>query len=138
MNDKWTTRFMELAALVSTWSKDTPGVGCVIVDGDTRVVLGLGFNGFPRGVLDSEERLADDELKNKLVVHAEANAILNATRSVEGAILYCTRHPCSQCAKLIVQSGVRYVVCPPPPTRGKWGEDAPFAELILREGMVDV
>lgn len=134
--EKWDHRFMRMATLVASWSKDGVGVGCVIVN-DSRIVTGVGFNGFPRGVTDSPERYADDKIKNKLVVHAEANALMNSSSSAEGGALYCTRHPCSDCAKLIVQSGLRFVICPPAKTEGKWAEDADFAKLILNEGFVE-
>jgi dCMP deaminase len=132
----WHSRFMSLAQHVSTWSKDpSTKVGAVIV-GERCVVLGLGYNGFPRGVEDSAERLADKPTKYKLVVHAEANAILNASASVRGATLYATKSPCSECCKLIVQSGIEEVRSPKPSGDQPWAEDAKFSKIILQEGSV--
>lgn len=106
----WTNRFLELAAHVAQWSKDpSTQVGAVIVDQKRRVVA-MGYNGFPRGVADTEERLNHRPTKYKHVVHAEANAILNATASLEGCAIYVTPlPPCWECAKLIIQSGITHV-----------------------------
>ena len=73
----WGERYLHLAKEVSTWSKDpSTKVGAVAI-GDNGEVLTQGFNGFPRGIKDSSERLKDRERKYKLVVHAEMNAIYN-------------------------------------------------------------
>ena len=77
-------------------------------------VLAQGYNGFPRGIDDSEERYNDRERKYGLVVHAEMNVIYNATYngvSLDGATLYVTGLPvCSECAKGIIQVGIKRVV----------------------------
>jgi dCMP deaminase len=110
----WPQRFINLAKEYSTWSKDpSTQVGAVAIDPDTRRVLSGGYNGFPRGIDDSEERLNNRDLKHSLVVHAEMNLIYNATRSgisLEGASLYVWGLPvCSECAKGIIQTGVKVV-----------------------------
>lgn len=129
---------MELAAHFATWSKDpSTKVGAVIVD-DCRRVIAQGYNGFPRGVRDDPERYETKMVKYKLVVHAEANAILNAVAKVSGAMLYCTKYPCSECAKLIIQSGIYRVVAPKPEMGGVWAEDAEFSIQMLREADVIV
>ena len=136
MDQKWRTRFMALAEHVSGWSKDpSTKVGSVIVDEQKRV-LGHGYNGFPRGVEDHAWRYEDRELKYKMIVHAEANAILNSVRPVRGMTLVTTKYPCAECAKLIVQSGVRRVVCPVPTDR--WRADADVATVILQEAGVEI
>jgi dCMP deaminase len=110
MNTLWDKRFLELAEQVSTWSKDpSTKVGAVIVN-DKRQVLGLGYNGFPRGVFDDPAMYADKETKYKYVVHAERNAIDNSFADTEGSTLYCTLYPCNECAKGIVQKGIKRVV----------------------------
>tara|TARA_R100000278_G_C5462722_1_gene161509 strand:+ start:176 stop:610 length:435 start_codon:yes stop_codon:yes gene_type:complete len=108
---KWDKRFLELAKLVGSWSKDpSTQVGAVIVDDNKRIVS-IGFNGFPKGVKDSEKRLVDREEKYAIIVHAEANALMFANTSVEGCTLYTWPfQPCSRCAGLIVQSGIKRVV----------------------------
>ena len=111
----WDVRFLELASHVSTWSKDpSTKVGAVIAN-DQHQVLSLGYNGFPRGVLDKKSRYEDREIKLKFVAHAERNALDNAFVDVRGATLYTTLCPCNECAKSIVQKGIRRVVSYAPP-----------------------
>lgn len=113
--EKWDRRFLELAKLVSTWSKDpSTKVGAVLVN-DLQQVVGLGYNGFARGVADTDERLTDRETKYKLVVHAEVNAILQAGHHARGSMLYVypsfTMPPiCHDCCKTAIQAGVVGIV----------------------------
>jgi len=109
---KWDLRFLKLAHHISQWSKDpSTKVGAVIVDPMTRQVLGMGYNGFPRGVEDYPERYADRDIKLRYVTHAEVNAILNANRSVQNCTLYTTpMTPCCDCAKAIIQAGISRVI----------------------------
>ena len=75
---KWIQRYFKIAEQVSSWSKDPSSkIGAIIV-GDKGQIISQGYNGFPRGVIDSEDRYNQRETKYKLVVHAEMNAILNA------------------------------------------------------------
>jgi dCMP deaminase len=110
----WRDRYLDLAKQVSTWSKDTSRkIGAVAV-GSKGQILSQGFNGFPRGILDSADRYNDRPTKYKLVVHAEMNVIYNATFngvSLDGASLYVYGLPvCSECAKGIIQVGIKNVV----------------------------
>lgn len=106
----WNQRFMDLAHHVAGWSKDpSTKVGAVIVN-DKKQVLSMGYNGFPRGVHDCEERYNDRSTKLKLVAHAERNALDNAYVDVDGSTLYSTLYPCSECAKGIIQRGIKRVV----------------------------
>lgn len=137
---KWDRRFLELARLVATWSKDpSTKVGAVIVNPE-RVPIGLGYNGFPRGVDDLPARYADRPTKYGLIVHSEANAILNASARVQGCTLYTTKFPCSSCTKLIVQSGIDRVVYPPidkaDPGYQRWAEDAKYSFTMLNEAAI--
>ncbi len=135
--DKWDTRFMELALHISSWSKDpSTKVGAVIADRECRVV-GLGYNGFPRGVED-DDRLHNRPVKYKLIVHSEANAILNANRLVDGCTLYSTKFPCSDCTKLIIQAGIRNVVTNKPEGELVWTEDAEFGRSMMTEARVGI
>lgn len=111
MLSKWDERFIELARLVAAWSKDpSTKVGAVIVRPD-RTIASLGFNGFARGVDDTEERLNNRELKYPLTIHAEANALMSANEKLNGCTLYVTPLlPCHACAGLIIQSGISKVV----------------------------
>jgi len=73
---KWDNRFMTMAELISAWSKDPSSqIGAVIVN-DERRILATGYNGFPRGIKDTEERLNDRDEKYPRIVHAEMNALI--------------------------------------------------------------
>ena len=113
MTSKWDIRFIELARHISGWSKDpSTKVGCVVV-GEDREIRSTGFNGFPRGIDDDAERLADREKKYPLICHAEENAIMHAARigvSLKDSTAYVTWPPCSRCARSLIQAGIREVV----------------------------
>jgi dCMP deaminase len=110
---KWDHRFLRLAEHVAQWSKDpSTQVGCVLVN-DQRIVVGMGYNGFPRGVDDNGERYRDRAVKYLMVQHAEANAILNASATIRGATAYVTHPCCSSCMGLLIQAGVSRVVTRP-------------------------
>ena len=114
MSSKWDIRYLELAEQVSTWSKDpSRKIGALAV-GSKGQVLAQGFNGFPRGIIDSNDRYDNRDIKYKYVVHAEMNVIYNATYngvSLDGSTLYVTGLPvCSDCAKGIIQVGIQRVV----------------------------
>jgi dCMP deaminase len=108
----WQKRFMKVAFEVASWSKDPKTkVGCVITDDQNRI-LSIGYNGFPRGIVDSPERYADKELKLALVQHAERNAMMNSNSSLVGSTAYSTLCPCTQCMGGLIQAGVVRVVTP--------------------------
>tara|TARA_B100001287_G_scaffold276422_1_gene287187 strand:- start:2565 stop:3023 length:459 start_codon:yes stop_codon:yes gene_type:complete len=116
LSNKWDTRFLNLAKHVSTWSKDpSKKIGAVAVGGQ-RQILAQGYNGFPRGIDDANERYDNREEKYKLVVHAEMNVIYNASYngvSLNGSTLYVHGLPvCSDCAKGVIQVGIKRVVMP--------------------------
>ena len=135
----WDSRFMVLATVVATWSKDPDRkVGAVLVSEDRRQVS-VGFNGFPRGIADTGERLSDRRMKLSLTVHAERNALDNAGFSADGCTLYTTRFPCSQCAKGVIQKGVTRLVTPAPDLMHKrWGQDWALSLSLLGEAGVNV
>jgi dCMP deaminase len=130
---------MGVALHISKWSKDpSTKVGAVIVDHDRRIV-GTGYNGFPRGVNDDEERYAEKMVKYKMVVHAEANSIMNAVKSVRDCTLYATKFPCTECTKLIIQMGISRVIAPAVKYDGSvWAEDAVFSTQMLKEALVSI
>jgi dCMP deaminase len=114
MTHKWDIRFLDLAEHISEWSKDpSTKVGAVAVSND-RQILSIGYNGLPRNIDDSVERLYDREVKYSLVVHAEMNCIYNATHngvSLNGALLYVHGLPiCQDCAKGVIQVGINRIV----------------------------
>lgn len=134
-NDRWTRRFFALAEHIAQWSKDpSTQVGAVIVD-ELRRVIATGYNGFPRGVVDSADRYADRALKYPMIVHAEANAILTAVANVKGATLIATMPPCAECAKLIIQSGIRCVVAPKL-SNDRWTDSTRHAMTMFSEAGV--
>jgi dCMP deaminase len=111
---KWEERYLAIAKEVASWSKDpSTKVGAVII-GDKGQILSQGYNGFPRGIDDDEYRLSVREIKLSLIVHAEMNAIYNATYSgvcLDNATLYVYGLPiCSECAKGIIQVGISKIV----------------------------
>lgn len=111
MYNKWDFYFLGMAEYVSTASKDpSTKVGAVIVAPDRRVVS-MGYNGLPRGVEDTEERLNNRDLKYQLIVHAERNALLFAREPLDGCTIFTTPFaPCSVCAGMIIQAGIKNVV----------------------------
>ena len=139
MLDKWDHRFLALADYISHWSKDpSTQVGCVLAK--KRRVVSMGFNGFPAGVEDTEERLADRDIKYEMVVHAEQNALMFAGDRAEGCVLYVhPLPPCARCAVLIIQTGVVRVVCDQPDfDHERWGEQARIADTMFREAGLEV
>ena len=133
---KWDDRFYALAKSVASWSKDLDcRVGAVLVSPNHRQ-FSLGYNGFPKSIDDCPELLADKELKNSIIVHAEVNAVLNADQSVAGWYLYCTKTPCLSCAKLLVQSNIAKVVCPAPREDSSWYNDNIAALNLLKRAAI--
>ena len=111
----WDEYFMGVALLAAERSKDpNTQVGACIVDGQNRI-LSTGYNGFPHGCSDDEFPWNRDESKGdtkyQFIVHAELNAILNASgKSLAGSTLYVGLFPCNECAKAIIQAGVKEVI----------------------------
>lgn len=112
--EKWDRRFLEMAALVASWSKDpSTKCGAVIVRPD-RSVCSVGFNGFPRGVEDKQEHYDDRSEKYERVIHAEVNAILAAKEPMNGYTLYTfpagPTPSCARCTTCIIQAGITRAV----------------------------
>lgn len=133
-NEKWDRRFMGMAHEVAKWSKDpSTKVGAVAMRG--RRQIATGYNGFPAGVDDSEERYENRSLKHLLTVHAEANLVAQAASegvSLGGSVVYVTHPCCSQCAALLAQAGVLRVVYGGK-LRPDWRDSTEAAELIFSE-----
>lgn len=109
----WDEYFMGIAMLAAKRSKDpSTQVGACIVSQDN-IIISIGYNGMPKGCSDDEfpwDRTGE-ETKYPYVVHAELNAILNASgRDLRGSRLYVALFPCNECAKAIIQSGVKEVL----------------------------
>ena len=112
----WDEYFMGIAILSAQRSKDnSTQVGACIVDADRKIVS-VGYNGMPTGCSDDDmpwERAGENPLETKypFVCHAELNAILNSNiRGVSGATIYVTLFPCNECAKAIIQCGIKRIV----------------------------
>ena len=104
---------MDIAQLISTWSKDTSTkLGCVVI-GPDKEIRTTGYNGFPRGVNDRITSRLGRPTKYKFTEHAERNAIYNASlygASLKDCVMYVTYPPCVDCARGIIQSGIREVI----------------------------
>lgn len=111
MVDKWLRRFLDHASHIAGWSKDqSTKVGAIAVD-DSRVVLETGFNGLPRGVSDLPERM-ERPAKYLWTAHAEENLVAQAARPrLKGSTVYVTHLCCNSCARMLVNAGVKKVVC---------------------------
>ncbi|CAC9454980.1 dCMP deaminase (EC [uncultured Gammaproteobacteria bacterium] len=139
---KWDERYLALAKEVATWSKDpSTQVGAVTV-GSKKEVLSQGFNGFPRNINDTDERYNNRATKYKFVVHAEMNAIYNATysgTSLDGATLYVYGLPiCSECAKGIIQVGIKKVVVEKSKELDNWNDSVKLSKAMFDEAGVDL
>ena len=112
----WDEYFMGIAMLAAKRSKDpSTQVGACIVSPDN-IIISTGYNGMPKGCSDDEfpwerDGVAENDTKYPFVVHAELNAILNANgRDLRGSRIYVALFPCNECAKAIIQSGVKEVL----------------------------
>lgn len=138
---KWDQRFLNLASVIADWSKDpSTQCGSVIVDSENRIVS-LGYNGFPRGTSDKKEIYSDRDEKIRRVVHAEKNAILFAKCDLKNHTLYVVpMPPCSQCAGLIIQAGIKRVVTinPTDEMRKRWQKDFDTSQDMFIEAGVSI
>lgn len=136
--DKWDRRFLELAEHIASWSKDpSTQTGAVIVAPDRRIVS-VGFNGLPRGVRDTTARLYDRELKYKIIVHCERNAMLFARESLHGCTLYTwPLMSCSVCAAMVIQTGITRHVAPYS-DNPRWQESFALTRELMREAGVKI
>jgi len=137
--NKWDKKFFGLARYWSRNSKDpSTKVGAVIV-GRHKTQVALGYNGFPPGVEDREDRLEDRKIKYELIQHAERNVLDNVTFDTEGATLYATQFPCPECAKSIITKRLVRVVAPSwysAPER--WKDKGELANAMFVEAGIEV
>lgn len=151
MSERWDRHFLGLALKQSEMSKDpSTRVGSIIVGPEREGPLCAGFNGFPRGIADTPERLNDRDTKMSLTVHAEVNAILTAARlgiRLHGCTLYLAATddsgliwggaPCSRCTLDVIQAGIREVVSYPfKSVPSRWKDDVERARGLLAEAGV--
>ena len=143
---RWDKKYLDLAKYIANaWSLDpSTKVAAIVVNWEYQQEF-IGYNGFPAGVRDDPERYADRELKYKLVVHAEANAIRKAGLLAKGATLYV--YPtfllppvCNECAKDVIQAKIKEVVGYEPdltdPRAKRWEESIKISRMMLAEAGV--
>jgi dCMP deaminase len=151
MSIKWDRHFLGLALSCAKMSKDpNTQVGAIIIGPDMEI-RSSGFNGFPRLLYDTPDRLNNRDMKLKLIVHAEMNAILNAARigvSTKGCTLYLAATdatgnvwggpPCVRCVVEMLQAGITEIVAHPPKSiPSRWHEDLNFSRgLLIEAGIV--
>lgn len=137
--NKWDHRFLDLALRIATWSKDpSTKVGAVIVR-PNRTLASIGFNGFPREVDDTPERLEDRATKLQFTLHAEMNAILSAAEPLVGYTLYVAPLiPCGNCAAAIVQAGIKRVVAFMPHIPERWEDSFAAGKAMFSEAKVEL
>lgn len=134
---KWHKRMMDLAEFISSWSKDpSTKVGAVIVDENNRIVS-TGYNGFPKCVKDLKSRYDNKDLKYKIILHAEENAILYAKRDLSNCKLYVSAlPPCAHCASIIINSGIKTVIYKKQEIPEKWKESFKISKMMFKEAQV--
>lgn len=133
----WNDRWMDLAQLVSTWSKDASRkTGAVIVD-DRNVLVAVGWNGFPRGVDDDKAERHERPAKYWWTEHAERNAIYDAAAkgiSTRDCKIIISWYPCADCARAIIQAGIGIVIAVEPDWDDpKWSADFAVVKQMFAE-----
>jgi dCMP deaminase len=137
----WDEWFITLARAVAAKSKDpSTQVGAIIVRKD-RTIAAAGFNGFPRGIADTDERLNDRPTKYSLIIHGEMNAILTAREPLKGYTLYTVPFmPCDRCFVHVIQAGIKRVVFPKATAdqETRWGEAFARVKLLAAEAKIEL
>ena len=134
----WAERFLQMAELVASWSKDpSTQVGAVITEHNR--IVSLGFNGYPHGISDSAGT-DNRELKLLKTLHAEENAILYAKRDLKGCEIWVTHFPCPNCAAKIIQTGISAVHCTKQSEDflSRWGDKITLSEEMFNQSGVQV
>jgi dCMP deaminase len=121
---KWDLRYLELAKTIAGWSKDPSSQIGAIAVGSKGQVLAQGYNGFPRGMVDSPQHYKNKTVKYARIVHAEMNMIFNASFNggcLNGSSVYVSGLPtCSDCAKGLIQVGVKELIMPQQKIEDRW------------------
>lgn len=133
---KWDRRFLNLAALLASWSKDpSTQVGAVIAHPVTHRIIQSTLNGPPHGFPDDPGILEDRDAKYSCMIHAEENALLFAKESLVGMTVYTYPvPPCSRCAAKLLQMGITRVVAPstvPADFGERWSASLEMARRIF-------
>tara|TARA_Y100001934_G_scaffold270263_1_gene354907 strand:+ start:1008 stop:1481 length:474 start_codon:yes stop_codon:yes gene_type:complete len=136
MNTKWEKRFMEMAFLNASWSKDpSTQVGAVITHKNR--IVSMGFNGYPHGIADNQD---PREIKLLKVIHAEENAILHANRSLEDCAIFATHFPCPNCTAKIIQVGIKTIYVPDfdEDYFSRWKDFLDVSKALIAEASIEV
>lgn len=145
LSNKWHYRFMELAFLISTWSKDTSTKTGAVVIGPDREIRATGYNGLVRGVDDNIPERMERPTKYDFFEHAERNAVYNACltgTSLKGCTMYATHAPCTDCARAIIQAGIKTVVTnkiiiDENTPKGTWRDKLEYSAQMFKEAGVE-
>jgi dCMP deaminase len=133
---KWDLRFLEMAKLVASWSKDpSTQTGAVFTAADNSVIS-IGYNGFPKRIADTPERLNDRETKYSMIVHCEMNAMMSAGRPIRGSTLYTWPFiSCDRCCVHMIQAGIVRAVAPKcsPEIEERWGASIAKTRALFKE-----
>jgi dCMP deaminase len=137
-------KFIKVAKTISELSKDPrTKVGAICID-ESGTILSTGYNGFPRGVHDTAERLNDRPTKNKFVVHAESNCIAQAARVgaklLDSTIIVTNLFPCSKCSQLIINAGIKTIYHPIMDNNAhpEWHEEEKLSRIMFEEAGVEL
>ncbi len=136
---KWDLRFLRMAELVASWSKD-PSTKTGSVIARPKRPVSMGFNGFPQGMNDAEELYWNREEKYSRIIHAEVNALTFSEENVQGMTIYVwPLAPCDRCAVQIIQAGIKRVVFPQasPDLLSRWGAMIERAKAYFTEADVE-
>lgn len=142
MDQKWQIRFMEMAFLTASWSKDSTKVGAVIAKGNR--IISQGFNGLAKPFKDKkiarDQSVTEIRREDKLArtIHAEHNAVLHAKQDLTGCAIFTTHHPCTSCTAMLAQVGISDIYVPKqdPYYLSRWGEHVAMSyEMIEEAGM---
>lgn len=134
---KWDLRYLALASNIAEWSKDPSSKIGAIAVGSKGQVLAQGYNGFPRGMVDSPTLYEQKEEKYARIVHAEMNMIYNASFNgvcLNESVVYVSGLPtCSDCAKGLIQVGVSELIMPKQPIPDKWYDSWQKSKAYYKE-----
>ena len=135
-------KFIPTAQMAMTYSKDpSTQVGAIAIDDDYNI-RAQAYNGFPRGVHDTKERLNDRAQKYPRIVHAEANLVAMAARTgvslKDCSVILTSLHPCSSCAGLLIQAGIKRIFAPQSKGNSRWDESSALAMEMFQEAGVEM
>jgi len=137
-------KYFKLASYTAhTFSKDpNTKVGCILLKPGSLQILSIGYNGFPRGVDETDASRWERPIKYSFVEHSERNCLYNACRSgtcTDNSIAVTTLFPCCDCCRALIQAGVKTIISQTPDySNPRWGSDYQISEIMLREAAVQV